>query len=603
MTLQTVDWGIVIGYFAVSLLIGLLVTRRAGSSTSEFFLSGRHMPWWLLGISMVATTFSNSVPNLVTDIVRTHGVAGNWLWWAFLLTGMLTVFVYAKLWRRSGVMTDNELYELRYSGRSAAFLRGFRALYLGILFNGMIMADCSLAAVKLGGVMFGYSPLEVLVVAGAVTVVYSMMGGLLGVLITDFFQFIVAMVGAVLAAWFALSLPEVGGMAGLLSHPAVLPKLSFLPDFSDHTALVTVLVIPLAVQWWSVWYPGAEPGGGGYVAQRMLAAKDEKHAVGATLLFNICHYAVRPWPWIIVALASIVVFPDLASLERAFPGLEPRFVENDMAYPAMLTFLPAGAIGLMLASLFAAYMSTISTHLNWGSSYIVNDFYRRFLRPAAGERELVLVGRLSTLVLMLVGSGIALLYSNSLKTFDLWLQIGAGTGLVFILRWFWWRINAWSEVAAMAISFLVAWYFQSIHGWLGLRPLPGWLQLLLGVVVTTVGWVSVTFLTRPSDEQVLRRFCRLVQPGGPGWRWVVDRARDDGDPIPVEPRWDVPAGVACMFLGCVAVYGALFSTGYFLYGNLGAGAILLVVTVLAGLALMRYWGSLRVRETPSAPPR
>jgi SSS family solute:Na+ symporter len=594
MTLHALDWGIVIGYFAVSLLVGLLVTRRAGSSTTEFFLSGRHMPWWLLGVSMVATTFSNSVPNLVTDIVRTHGVAGNWLWWAFLLTGMLTVFVYAKLWRRSGVMTDNELYELRYSGRSAAFLRGFRALYLGIMFNGMIMADCSLAAVKLGGVMFGYSPMQVLLVAGAVTVIYSMMGGLLGVLITDFFQFFVAMAGAVLAAWFVLRLPEVGGMAGLLAHPAVLPKLSFLPDFSDHTALVSVLVIPLAVQWWSVWYPGAEPGGGGYVAQRMLAAKDEKHAVGATLLFNIAHYAVRPWPWIIVALASIVVFPDLDSLGRAFPGLEPRFVKNDMAYPAMLTFLPVGAIGLMLASLFAAYMSTISTHLNWGSSYIVNDFYRRFLRPAASERELVLVGRISTLVLMVVGSGIALLYSNSLRTFDLWLQIGAGTGLVFILRWFWWRVNAWSEVAAMAVSFLVAWYFQSFHGWLGLAPLAGWLQLVLGVAITTVGWVSVTFLTRPSDEQVLRRFCRLVQPGGPGWRRVIDRARLDNDPVPVEPGWGVPAGVACMFLGCVAVYGALFSTGHFIYGNLGAGTALAVVTALAGLALWRYWSSLRV---------
>lgn len=399
-TLQQIDWFFIITFFVVSLIVGIAVSRRAGTSSSEFFLSGRVMPWWLLGVSMVATTFSTDTPNLVTDIVRQNGVSGNWVWWAFLLTGMLTVFVYARLWRRSGVTTDIEFYELRYSGKAAVFLRGFRAIYLGVFFNIVIMAATTLAAIKIGGVMLGLSPLQTVVIAAVVTVAYSALGGLRGVLITDFFQFIIAMFGAIMAAKISLEHQAVGGLKGLLSNANISGKLNLIPDFSDTNLLMSVFIIPLAVQWWSVWYPGAEPGGGGYLVQRMLAAKDEKNAVGATLLFNIAHYALRPWPWIIVALCSIVVFPNLESLKSAFPNVNPDIIRNDLAYPAMLTFLPHGLLGLVIASLIAAYMSTISTHLNWGSSYIVNDFYKRLINTRASERRLVLVGRVSTVLLM-----------------------------------------------------------------------------------------------------------------------------------------------------------------------------------------------------------
>ena len=380
MQLSTLDWSIIAGFFIVSLIIGIITSRKAGSSSAEFFLSGRNMPWWLLGISMVATTFSADTPNLVTDIVRKNGVSGNWVWWAFLLTGMLTVFVYSKLWRRSGVLTDLEFYEIRYGGKSAAFLRGFRALYLGVFFNVMIMATVCLAAIKIGGVMLGLSPLQTLAIASVVTVLYSSLGGLRGVIITDFFQFVLAMIGTIWAANVLLDLPQVGGLDALLAHKEVASLTNFLPDFSDTESLIPLLIIPLAVQWWSVWYPGAEPGGGGYIAQRMLAAKDEQNAMGATLLFNISHYALRPWPWIIIALCSVVVFPNLESIQAAFPHIDPSIVNDDLAYPAMLTFLPAGLLGLVIASLVAAFMSTISTHLNWGSSYVVNDFYQRFVK-------------------------------------------------------------------------------------------------------------------------------------------------------------------------------------------------------------------------------
>ncbi|MEA1996116.1 MAG: sodium:solute symporter family protein, partial [Gemmatimonadota bacterium] len=456
MLLESIDWLSIIVFFVLSLTIGVAVAGRAGSSSSEFFLSGRNMPWWLLGISMVATTFATDTPNLVADLVRTHGVSGNWLWWAFLLTGMLTVYIYARLWRRSGVMTDLEFYELRYSGRAAAFLRGFRALYLGFFFNVIIMAAVTLAAVKFSGVLFGLSPVKTILIAASVTVVYSALGGLRGVLITDLVQFLIAMFGSVATAWYVLRLPEVGGLENLLTRPVVRMSLSVLPDFSDTNTLIAVFIIPLTVQWWSVWYPGAEPGGGGYIAQRMLAARNERHAVRATLLFNVAHYALRPWPWIIVALCSLVVFPDLASMREAFPSIDPSIVRNDMAYAAMLTFLPHGLLGIVVASLFAAYMSTISTHLNWGSSYLVNDFYKRFVKPGAGEGELVLVGRASTVLLMVAAGAVALILSNSLQVFNIMLQIGAGTGLLFLLRWFWWRINAVSEIAAMVISFVVA---------------------------------------------------------------------------------------------------------------------------------------------------
>jgi Na+/proline symporter len=545
------------------------------------------MPWWLLGVSMVATTFSADTPNLVTDIVRQNGVAGNWVWWAFLLTGMLTVFVYARLWRRSKVLTDLEFYEIRYSGRAAAFLRGFRALYLGIFFNVLIMAAVSMAMIKIAGVLLDLSPAKTLLIASIVTVAYSAAGGLRAVVLTDFLQFGLAMAGAVGAALVALRMPQVGGLSRLLDNPVLAGKTSFLPDFSDGSMVISLLVIPLAVQWWSVWYPGSEPGGGGYVAQRMLSARTENGAVKATLLFNVAHYALRPWPWIIVALCSLVVFPDLASLRGAFPNIDPGVVRNDLAYPAMLSYLPAGLLGLVVASLIAAFMSTISSHLNWGSSYIVNDFYHRFIDPDAGEKQLVLVGRMSTVLLMVLAGGLALLLSNALQAFNILLQIGAGTGLLFIMRWFWWRINPYSEITAMAVSFVVALYFQLIHPHTGLPGISTHLMLIMGVGITTVAWVAVTLLTRPSDEKTLVSFCRLVRPGGPGWRRVEEKAAESGVDDLTAGAWEVPAGILKMVLGCFAIYGALFAAGFWIYGNAGPAVIMTVVTVVSAVALAR----------------
>jgi len=592
MQLETIDWAIIIGTFAVTLTIGLFAARRAGSGTTEFFLSGRNMPWWLLGISMVATTFSSDTPNLVTDIVRKNGVAGNWVWWAFLLTGMLTVFVYARLWRRSGALTDIEFYELRYSGQSAAFLRGFRALYLGFFFNVIIMAAVSLAAIKIGGIMLGLSPLDSLIWASIITVAVAALGGLRAVLHSDLFLFTLAMVGAIAAAVFALRAPEVGGLDALISAPALEGSLSFFPhlergpDGSFTTAsidlVVSLLVIPLAVQWWSVWYPSAEPGGGGYVAQRMLAARDEKHARAAVLLFNALYYGMRPWPWIIVALCSIIVFPDLDSIARAFPNADPSIINDDLAYPAMLErVLPHGWLGLVVASLLAAYVSTISTHLNWGSSYIVHDFYSRFVRPDASESEQVLAGRVSTVIMMLVAGFFALQLSNALQGFQILLQVGAGTGLIFILRWFWWRINAISEVVAMVVSFVVAVGLQ-----LGDFGLAAWQELLTGISITTLCWVSTAIMTSPADPETLKSFCRHINPGGPGWRHVYEDLRADGT-TPASDPVNIPRGIVCMMLGCLAVYSVLFSTGFWIYGEALGGTVLAVTALAASAGIVR----------------
>ena len=586
MTLDYLDWTIIIGSMTLTLAVGVAVAKRAGSSSAEFFLSGRGMPWWLLGMSMVATTFSAGTPNLVTDIVRQKGVAGNWVWWAFLLTGMMTVFVYAKLWRRSGVMTDIEFYELRYSGRPAAMLRGFRAIYLGVLFNVIVLASANLAAVKIAGVMLGTSPLETIIAAGTITVVYSMLGGLTGVLITDFFLFIISIGGAVAAAVYLVNLDSVGGLAGLLAHESVSGKIQLLPDFGDHELALSVFIVPLAVQWWSVWYPGAEPGGGGYIAQRMLAAKNELHATGATLLFNVAHYALRPWPWILVALASIVIFPTLESIQVAFPHMPPGVVKHDLAYPAMMTLLPSGLRGLVLASLIAAFMSTLSTHLNWGSSYVVNDFYRRFLRPDAPEKELVLAGRVTTLLTMVAAALVTLCLNNALQVFQIILQIGAGTGLLFILRWFWWRINAFSEIAAMVASLAVAVGLE----WFGPEGLWSSVKIVIGVGITTLAWLLVTFITRPTADATLERFCRLVRPGGPGWGRVAGRIAEKGEP-PIDDcvPWTVPSELFCMMIGCTAVYGALFATGYWLYGNVLPAIALTALTVVCVVALFFTW--------------
>ena len=594
MALATIDWVIIFGFFAISLLIGLYAARTAGKSVANFFLSGRNMPWWLLGVSMVATTFSSDTPNLVTDIVRQNGVAGNWAWWAFLLTGMLTVFVYAKLWRRSQVLTDIEFYELRYSGKLAAFLRGFRALYLGVFFNVMVMASVSLAAIKIGAVMLQWSAVQTLAVSLTITAVYSTVGGLKGILLTDFFQFFVSMIGAIGAALIIINMPEVGGLTELMSHENVISKTALLPDFSDNDALITLLILPLAVQWWSVWYPGAEPGGGGFIAQRMLSAKNERGAIAATLLFTVTHYALRPWPWILVALASLVVFPSVESMRTAFPDINVQYVQNDFAYPAMLSFLPNGFLGLVVASLIAAFMSTISTQVNWGSSYIVNDFYQRFVNPQATEKQLVRAGQVSTVGLMVATLVFALLLSNALQAFNILLQVGAGTGLIFILRWFWWRINAYSEIAAMLISFLVALYLEIIHPNLGLEPLGTGAKLLWGVGITTVGWLTITFLTPPTDTPTLRRFYRLVHPGGPGWQKVVQEAQQDHEPIEERTEaWDVPWGILCMFLGVIAVYSALFATGQWIYGRYGLALSLTIVTILSAFLLFKTWAHIR----------
>ena len=598
-----IDWLLIVGLMIVYTIVGVWVTRRSGSSTSEYFLSGRKMPWLLLGVSMVATTFSIDTPNLVTNIVRVNGVSGNWAWWAFLLTGMLTVFIYAKMWRRSNMSTDNEFYEIRYSGKPARLLRAFRSIYLGFFFNVVIMASVTLAAIKVGAIMLGLSPLQTIIIAGGVTVLYSSMGGLLGVLLTDFIQFIIAMIGAIAAAVVALQHPSVGGLHNLLSNPAVASKLSFLPDFSNPDIVIVVLIIPFAVQWWSVWYPGSEPGGGGFIVQRMFAAKDEKNAIGATLFFNAAHYAVRPWPWIIVALASIIVFPDLQSIKDAFPNLDPAMIGNDMAYPAMLTFLPSGLLGLAIASLIAAYMSTIATSLNWGSSYIVYDWYKRFIKPHAGEKELVAVGRISTVVMMICASVLSLYLQNALQAFNILLQIGAGTGLLFILRWFWWRINAYSEISAMIVSFIIALGFlikrnfdaAEINTLISsgmspeyaaalVAPLKEWQELVIGVAVTTVTWIGVTFMTAPTDKKTLVGFLKTVQPSGPGWKKIIDQARIDGEIIDTDLRKNnFPLGIACMVAGCFAIYGLLFSTGFWIYSQY------LPALLCGGMAVASTW--------------
>ncbi len=602
MALQLIDWLIVAAFFVVILLVGVLVSKRAGSSSAEYFLGGRSMPWWLLGVSMVATTFSTDTPNLVTDIVRRNGVSGNWLWWAFLLTGMLTVFVYAKLWRRSSVMTDIEFYEIRYSGKTAAFLRGFRAVYLGVFFNVMIMGAVSLAAIKIGGVLLNFSPIKTILVAMIVTVVYCGLGGIRSVLITDFILFSFAMFGAVMAAVVACRLPEVGGLSGLFSHPNVVDKLSLVPiikgddGFKFLETFVPVMLIPIAVQWWSVWYPGAEPGGGGYLVQRMLSAKNEKNAMGATLLFNACHYALRPWPWILVALASLIIFPDMASIKATFPHIADNIIKDDIAYPAMLTFLKPGIMGIVVASLIAAYMSTMASHLNWGSSYIVNDFYKRFFDPKAAEKKLVFVGRMSTVGLMFLAGIVALWLDNALQAFHILLQIGAGTGLIFILRWFWWRINAWTEITGMVVSFAVALYLEIFHAKLGFDPFPVHINLLIGVSITTASWVIVTMLTKPADDAVLRKFYRLVRPGGPGWDVVLDKAKQDGDPITeTATAGDLPRGILCMVAGCLAVYSAVFAAGYYLYGNMLYGIVFTAITVAAVGFLASIWGKLEMK--------
>lgn len=599
VSLSTLDYSLIIAFFSIVLFIGIWVSKKSGKDSTEFFLSGRTMPWWLLGLSMVATTFSTDTPNLVTDIVRTNGVSGNWSWWAFLITGLLTVFVYAKLWRKSNVNTDLEFYELRYGGKPAKFLRKFRAIYLGVIFNVITMSAVTLAAIKIGGIMLGLEPWQTVISAGLITVVFSAVGGFKGVVYTDFILFFVAMGGAIWAAVYLVNLPEVGGLDAMLTNKNVVGKLSILPDFNNTEAVITLLIIPLAVQWWSSWYPGAEPGGGGYIAQRMLAAKDANHAIGATFFFNIMHYALRPWPWIIVALASLVVFPDLASIQEAFPNIAADKLGHDLAYSAMLTKLPSGLLGIVLASLIAAYMSTISTQLNWGSSYIVFDFYKQQINPNASEKKLVAVGRIATVGLMILSALLALLLQNALQLFNLLLVFGAGTGLIFILRWFWWRINAWSEITAMFASGIVSLILTipSVNTYLfdaEIGILPSWAKFLIVVGVTTLIWVISTFVTAPESDEVLQNFYKKTQPGGPGWTKVIAKAKKENIQIVNQNEgWSVPSGIIAMLLGCVLIYSCMFATGYFIYGEYALAIPITITAVISGFLLIKTWSKIK----------
>ena len=586
MQLTTLDWAIVVASIVISFIPAIMLARRGSSSTAEFFTSGRAAPWWLIGISLVATTFSTDTPNLVTNLVRTGGVASNWAWWAFLLTGMATVFFYARMWRRSQVLTDLEFYEIRYSGKAASFVRGFRSIYLGLFFNCFIMATVNLAAVKIANVMLGWPMGKTLLICALLNVFFAATSGLWGVMVTDMIQFGIAMAGSFAAAYYALQQPEVGGLSGLVAKtdPAVL---GLIPDFGNWPLALSVLIIPLTIQWWSVWYPGAEPGGGSYIAQRMLAAKSEKDAMAGTLLFNICHYALRPWPWIIVALASILVYPELTDITRTFPHVDPNLVGHDMAYSAMLRFLPVGVMGLMVAGLLSAYVSTMSTHLNWGTSYLVHDLYRRFMVTNRDEKHYVMMGRLVTALLMVLAAAFTYVFDSAKESFNLLLSIGAGTGLLYLMRWFWWRINAWSEVAAMASSFIVAVGFfiaaKTGHG------VADHISLIITVAATTAVWLAVTYLAKPTDRPTLVKFYRLVRPAGPGWNGIREESGVGSSPD------SFSNSLLGWVLGIAFIYSALFGTGSFIYGKTPQAMMWLAVFVisLVGLArlLPKMWSS------------
>ncbi len=583
MPLSVLDGILIILVIAGVLLVGILVGRRSADSAESYFLSGRNMPWWLLGISMVATTFSTDTPNLVTDLVRTEGVAGNWLWWAFLFTGLLTVFVYARLWKKTGLSTDMEFYELRYGGKPARFLRVFRSFYLGVLFNVLAMAGVMLAAIKMGQIMLDLQPWVTVCVAGGITAVFSVWGGFRGVVYTDLFLFVLAMSGSLAASIYIVNLPDVGGLSALWDNPVVLEKRGFFPESDDVESWIKLLIVPLAVQWWSAWYPGAEPGGGGYVAQRMLAARSSNHAIGATFFFNVMHYALRPWPWILVALASLAVYPDLDSLREAFPAITDDKLGHDLAYPAMLTRLPSGLLGLVLASLAAAFMSTLSTHLNWGASYVVNDVYLPVFGNHTSEKRKVWIGRLSTFVLVVFAGLVALTLQTATELFEIILMFGAGTGLLFLLRWFWRRINAWSEITAMSVSGVLSLTIK--YGALGTLLfseenglLPSWATFPFVVGVTTVAWVTVTLLTPPEKDTVLKRF-------------------SDTTDLDLTASGSSPAGRAghrraialTLISGLLFVYGCLFATGLWIYGSYSRAGLLTALSLAAGYFLKRSW--------------
>ena len=599
MILHPIDWIIASVAILICFLPALFFAKRSGKSTAEFFASGRSVPWWLAGISMVATTFSSDTPNLVTNMVRTQGVAGNWQWWAFTLTGVSTVFFYARLWRRSGVLTDLEFYELRYSGRAATALRGFRAVYLGFFFNCIIMATVNLAACKIASVLFSFSRWQTLLAVGLLNVVFAAHSGLWGVLVIDMIQFFIKMAAVIAAAYFAVESPQVGGLSALvakLSHmkgPGGLNYLNMLPDFTNNWDLaVAIFIMPLAVQWWSVWYPGAEPGGGSFIAQRMLASKSEKDALGSTLFFNLAHYVLRPWPWILVGLASLIVYPTLADIHKAFPQVDPSLVGHDIAYPAMLKFLPTGWIGLMVGGLVAANSSTILTLLNWGASYLVHDFYRRFIRKDRSETHYVMAGRLAIVLLFVVSSSLVFVLQTAQDSFNIILQVGAGTGLIYLLRWFWWRGSAWCEIVAMISSFAisVAFVFMRRGGIVLGTPQ----ELLLTVVITTICWLLTAFLGPQTDRATLVNFYKKAQPLGPGWRRVRREAGISEQQAAAFARKDnIPLALLGWSTGTAVIWSGLFTVGSVLYGRTGYAAALFGAFLISGLVLIwvvrRLW--------------
>ena len=584
--LTTVDWLVIGGYFVISLAIGLFYARRAGKNTSEFFLAGRNLPWWLAGTSMVATTFAADTPLAVTELVAKNGIAGNWLWWNFMFGGMLTVFFFARLWRRAGIQTDVEFVELRYSGKAAAFLRGFRALYLGVFINCVIMGWVNLAMATILEGMFGIPKNEVLVYVGCaliLTALYSALSGLWGVAVTDAFQFVLAMAGTIILAIIVLNLPQVGGIAGLQEK---LPSwvFQFSPTIGESSTSVggafalsfAAFLAFVGVQWWSSWYPGAEPGGGGYVAQRMMSAKDEKHSLLATLWFTVAHYCIRPWPWILVGLASLILYPELA----------PEAKRLGYVY-AMRDFLPAGIKGMLIASFFAAYMSTVATQLNWGTSYVINDFYKRFISPSkdfvsegTAEKNYVFMSRIVTLFMMILSLVVTSLLDTIAGAWTFLIEAGAGIGLVLILRWFWWRVNAWSEISAMAIP-LILYGLISMGNKAGFVHIDFPVTLYLIVSMTTLGWLVVTFLTKPTHVETLERFYARVHPGGAGWRKIAERMPNvQGDTGYGRLMLDWLAGVVLVF--CV-----LFGTGKLLFGDV-VNAIILLGTAAAAAGLLIY---------------
>ena len=572
MRLTFADWSVVALYFLFNLGVGLYYKSRASRSTAEFFLSGRNVPWWLAGTSMVATTFAADTPLVVTGLVARNGIAGNWLWWNLLASGMLTVFFYARLWRRAGVMTDIEFSEIRYAGPPAAFLRGFRALYLGLLMNCIILGWVNLAMAKILQLVFGISKGEALwIVVGLIvlTSAISTLSGLWGVLVTDVFQFVIKMGMVIILAVVAVR--AVGGietMKAKLVSGGQGSVLSFVPDVGSAWMPMLTFFVYIAVNWWATWYPGAEPGGGGYVAQRMLSAKDEKHSLLATLWFNVAHYALRPWPWILVALASLILYPGLADPETGYVRV-------------MIDYLPSSLRGLMVAAFAAAFMSTIATQLNWGASYLVNDFYRRFVRRDASEPHYVAASRVATALLTVISAAVAFRIESIGGAWKLLIITGAGTGAVLLLRWYWWRINAWSEVAAMIAAFVVSVGLQTIGGLDSDRPLDFAHIVLITVAVTTVVWLAVTFLTRPESEQTLLAFYRRTRPSRAGWGPVAALAPD------VRPSADGLANLVDWVAGCVLVYGVLFGSGKLLLHETLPGVVLLGVAAIAGGIIYR----------------